>query len=103
MDSDDYRDDDIMTIDVEYVELSSIITQLNKRKAPGHDKVVNEHLIYGGTMLGIYLQKLFTLILNACYIPHDCKLGVIIPIHKTNKPKYQWCTYPPITLLPVIY
>ena len=68
MDSDDYRDDDIMTIDVEYVELSSIITQLNKRKAPGHDKV-----------------------------------GVIIPIHKTNKPKYQWCRYPPITLLPVIY
>ena len=85
--SKNFDEDDILTGTVSSSEIDSIIKSLNKRKAPGADNIVNEHLIHGGNPIILYLQKLFALILKTSHVPKACKLGVIIPIPKQGKSK----------------
>lgn len=73
LNSNDYSEDDILTSEVGFIELVDIVKHLNKWKAPGHDKIVNGHLIHGGEVLIKYLQKLFTMILNVPCILNNCK------------------------------
>ena len=88
---------------VDLDELFNMIKSLKRRKAPSHDNIVNEHIIYGGKTLIEYLKLLYDLMYNLSYIPNECKIGVIIPVFKDGKVRNQPSSYRPITLLPVIY
>ena len=69
-------------------EITTTITSLKRRKAPGDDSITNEHLIHGGKQLKTGLLKLFNAIVNCCYGYDYWKRGLIVPLYKgRNKPK----------------
>jgi hypothetical protein len=69
-------------------EVSCIIKDLKRRKAPGIDCIQNEHLIYGGSSLSKCISHLFNSIIHIGKIPTAWKKDIIVPIHKgNNKPK----------------
>jgi len=51
----------------------------------------------------LYVSKLFTLMIQSSYILQGLIIGVIIPIHKRNKPISECKGNRPITLLPILY
>ena len=82
-------------------EIRHAVKQLKTRKAPGWDKVQNEHIIHGGPNLLYYVGKLFNAILKNEQIPSAWKLSIIIPIYKgKGKIKSDPDNYRPISLLP---
>ena len=82
-------------------EICFAVKQLKTRKAPGWDKVQNEHIIHGGPSLLYYISKLFNAILRNEQIPSAWKLSIIIPIYKgKGKLKSDPNNYRPISLLP---
>ena len=99
--SDDEHDD--LTCPVELQELINATRELKRRRSPGCDDVVNEHIIYGGPALFQSLKLLFDQMLNIEYIPAKFKYGIVIPICKPGKRKDQAESYRPITLLSNIY
>ena len=88
---------------VDLGDLYNMVKSLKRRKAPSHDGIVNEHILYGGETLIAYLKTLYDMMYSLSYTPSDCKLGVIIPVFKDGKVRNQPSSYRPITLLPVIY
>ncbi|MES9879586.1 MAG: reverse transcriptase family protein, partial [Sedimenticola sp.] len=101
--SNDHSDCPILSCPVGFNELHKALSRLKRRKAPGIDLIVNEHLIHGGSLLLQYLKALFNLMIEHEYIPSDHKIGIVIPIHKVGKPRDATDSYRPITLLSVIY
>ena len=84
-------------------EVRSIIHSLPLKKAAGPDRITNEHLKFGGSVLPAILSSLFNAILISGHIPAPFKLGLIIPIPKShNKDLSIPTTYRGITLLSVI-
>ena len=82
-------------------EICFAVKQLKTRKAPGWDKVQNEHIIHGGPSLLYFISKLFNAILRNEQIPSAWKLSIIIPIYKgKGKLKSDPNNYRPISLLP---
>ena len=82
-------------------EIRHAVKQPKTRKAPGWDKVQNEHIIHGGPKLLYYVSKLFNAILKNEQIPTAWKLSIIIPIYKgKGKIKSDPDNYRPISLLP---
>ena len=82
-------------------EICFAVKQLKTRKAPGWDKVQNEHIIHGGPSLLYYISKLFNAILRNEQIPSAWKLSIIIPIYKgKGKLKSDPNNFRPISLLP---
>ena len=78
-------------------EITTAITSLMRRKAPGDDLITNEHIIHGGKQLKNHLLKLFNAIVACCYIPDYWKRGLIVPLHKAgNKPKDSCNSYRPV-------
>ncbi|MFI0416588.1 MAG: hypothetical protein ACH255_20920, partial [Candidatus Thiodiazotropha sp.] len=63
-------------------DITKQLKSLKKRKAPGIDKVQNEHLIYGGRTLFQCLSVLYSSMLTQNYIPFAWKTGLTIPIYK---------------------
>lgn len=87
--------------DITIDEISNIISDLKRRKAPGIDRIQSEHIIYGGTGLKLCIQHLFNSIIKIGEIPTSWKKDIIVPIHKGhNKPKKSPNSYRPIALLP---
>jgi hypothetical protein len=90
--------------DVTYEEVRSAIKKLKKQKAPGYDRIQNEHILYGGDNLVKLLAKMFNAILKLEYIPSQWRTGTIIPIFKgKGKNETQIDSYRPVTLLPCLY
>ena len=82
-------------------EIQTIIRGLKRRKAPGLDRVQNEHYIYGGIHLAKCITHLFNAILTVGCIPSCWKKDLIVPIYKgNNKPRKTPDSYRPIALLP---
>ncbi|CAG2248802.1 unnamed protein product [Mytilus edulis] len=82
-------------------EVRDIVKSLMRKKASGHDKIQNEHLIYGGEVLIRCLTSFFNLIVKKGRVPYDWKFGLLVPLFKgNNKPKTSPDSYRPITLLP---
>lgn len=81
-------------------ELNRVIKSLKKRKSPGIDDILNEHVIYGGPSLSNALVTLLNTILRCENIPKQWKTGIIIPLYKgRGKSKSDPYSYRPITLL----
>ena len=90
------------TISIE--DITKQLKTLKKRKAPGIDKVQNEHLNYGGRTLLQCLSNLFSAILTYSYVPLAWKTGITVPIYKGgNKSKSNPDSYRAISLLPSMY
>ena len=88
---------DVVSISVEEVRKS--VKCLKTKKACGHDKVYNEHLINGGPALYEQLAVFYTEMYNYGYIPSALKEGIIITLHKGgNKSKTDPNNYRAITL-----
>ena len=81
-------------------ELDQAILSLKRRKAPGPDGILNEHLINGGLPLNSLLLILFNKILQQEVIPQSWKDSIIIPLYKGNrKCKTDPKSYRPISLV----
>ncbi|MES9884793.1 MAG: reverse transcriptase family protein, partial [Sedimenticola sp.] len=94
----------IMDAEVTEPELIPLIQSLKTKKAPGWDKLQNEHIRHGGHVLVKQIARLFTAVLKLEQIPAAWKRGVIIPIHKgSGKSTSDMDNYRPITLLPCLY
>ena len=71
------------------------------KKAPGIDKIQNEHLRYAGQKLHVAIVRLFNVILLIGYTPESWKKALIVPIYKGgSKPTYRCDSYRPVALLP---
>ena len=84
-------------------ELNKCLKDLKKRKSPGTDNITNEHILHGGPALLHSLKKLYCLMFELGFIPDQCKVGIIIPIHKPGKPRESPDSYRPITLISSFY
>jgi hypothetical protein len=65
--------------------IGSLLTKVKKSKAPGHDRLCYEHLLYGGQIVKELIFKLFSCMLKMSYIPCDMKKGTIITLYKGGK------------------
>ena len=65
-------------------EVSQIIKYLKKRKCPGYDKILNEHIIHGGQRLHKCICLLFNTIIASERTPELWKTRIIIPLFKGN-------------------
>ena len=73
---------DIPGVDITADELLTIIQGLKLRKAPGEDRVTNEHIKYGGDGVSKFLVKLFNAIFTIEKVPSAWKRGLIVPLCK---------------------
>ena len=97
------RRNDLLEKDVTLVEIKEIISVLKKRKAPGPDQIVNEHITYGGEPVAKLLVILFNRILETERTPSSWKKSVITPLYKGGgKPKSDPSSYRPISLMQVL-
>ena len=71
-----------MESQVEVDEVAKAVKELKKRKAPGYDNILNEHILHGGPVLLRVISKLFTNIIRFEYIPSEWHRGLIIHIYK---------------------
>lgn len=98
---DSYCAEENLLVDIDESEIEKLISELADRKAPGHDKITNEHVKYGGAKMIEYVTKLFSVIIKYECIPRMFKKGIIVPIPKGNKDKTRQDNYRGITLMPV--
>ena len=98
---DDATDD--LTSPVDLQSLVDAANDLKRRKSPGCDNVLNEHIIFGGQALFRALKKLFDKMLAVEYIPETFKTGSVIPVCKPGKCRDALESYRPITLISTIY
>ena len=82
-------------------ELETAIKNLKCSKAHGLDKILNEFIINGNSMLKNIILKLFNVIFNTGCFPQNWAVGEIIPIHKKGD-KNDPQNYRGITLLSCI-
>ena len=63
-------------------EVERAVKRLKKRKAPGHDNFLAEHLIEGGPCVITWLTGIMNAIIEHEYIPESFKCGLVVPIYK---------------------
>ncbi|CAG2216620.1 unnamed protein product [Mytilus edulis] len=84
-------------------EIREQINTLKCGKAPGPDRITNEHILYGGDQVIKCLCKLFNMILKTEYLPVCFRHGIIIPLYKgSNKDKTNPNSYRAVTLTSVL-
>ena len=71
-------------------EITTAITSLKRRKAPGDDSITNEHIIHSGKQLKTGILKLFNAIVDCCFIPDYWNRGLIVSLHKDS---LQTCSF----------
>ena len=79
-----------------------MVTKLRKSKAPGWDNITAECIMYGGDIMIETLCKLSNLITKMEYVPWQYRIGLLVPIPKSDKNKLLQDNYRGITLLPVL-
>ena len=68
--------------------ISTIVSKLKRRKAPGPDRITYEHIVLGGNQMLKCIAKLFNSIILHGKVPHAWKQGLIVPLYKGgDKPK----------------
>jgi len=64
--------------------LQACISHLKYRKASGYDGITNEHIIYGGNNLLVYLCLPFNSLIKHCFVPADFCFGIIVSLLKSK-------------------
>ena len=87
----------------ELEELERAMGPLPRNKSPGHDGLLNEHLLNGGDSIKQMLLLLFNSVLRSAQVPDGWQTSIIIPIYKgKGKDKTDPSSYRPISLIPVV-
>lgn len=83
-------------------ELKAAIYSFNKNKAPGPDQI--DHIIIRKiyTLNPTILLEMYNSLLKLNYFPPPWKVGELVYFHKTDRPRDDYCSYRPITLLPIL-
>ncbi|VDI31056.1 Hypothetical predicted protein, partial [Mytilus galloprovincialis] len=91
-------------VEITLYEIESVVRSLKLRKAPGYDKLQNEHVRYSGSQLHTVILRIFNEVIRFGRIPLCWKHGLLIPLFKGNrKSKQAPENYRPISLLPIMY
>ena len=72
------RSSDITESEITEEEVRKIYKTLKNRKAPGKDKITNEHLKYSGPVATRAVAMMFNSMVQLEYIPQCFKEGIII-------------------------
>jgi len=76
---------------------------LPRNKSPGHDGILNEHLLNGGDSKKQMLLILFNSVLQSAQVPDGWQTSISIPIFKgKGEDKTDPSTYRPFSLIPVV-
>jgi len=89
----------------ELIDLDTTIGSLPRRKSPGHDCILNEHVIHGGESAKHMLLMLFNTVLQRTRVSDDWQMSIIIefPVYQgKGKDKSDPSSYRTISLIPVI-
>ena len=70
------------TPQVTVCDVEKCIENLKRNKAPYLDKVIGEHLLYGGSHIVVHLTLLFNSMLRHCVVPSDFCQGMVLPLLK---------------------
>ena len=98
MDNEEYILDVPFTVE----EAEKVIKRLKRRKAPGPDSLLAEHLIEGGQSVVICLANILNAIIDLEAIPDYFKSGLVVPVYKgSGKDPLKTDSYRGITLSPV--
>ncbi len=76
------NEDRILDVDVTLEEVEAAVRALKSGKSGGADRLVPEHLKFGGPALLSWLLRIFTAVIELELIPSCFKLGVISPVYK---------------------
>lgn len=89
--------------DITQNDVTSAISSLKMRKAPGIHGVTNEHIAFASDLITKCLCKLYIAIMTSGTVPSTWKQGLIVPIYNGgDKPKILAIARP-VALLPCIY
>ncbi|VDI10630.1 Hypothetical predicted protein [Mytilus galloprovincialis] len=90
--------------EINIAEIETAIRNLKLQKAPGYDKLQNEHVRYSGSKLQTVILRIVNSVIRFGRIPLCWKHGLLIPLYKGNgKCKLAPENYRPISLLPILY
>ena len=78
MENEEYILDVPLTIE----EAEKAIIRLKRRKAPGPDNLMAEHLIEGSQSVVVCLTNILNAIIDLEAIPDSFKSGLVVPIYK---------------------
>ena len=82
-------------------EVEKAVHSLSKRKSPGHDGILNEHIIYAGHSVVKMLRILFNAMLKYEKVPTQWQTSILIPIYKgKGKSRSDPESYRPVSLIP---
>lgn len=85
------------------LEVTQCCAKLKNTKAGGADKIVYEHLKYGGRTLMFHLATLYNIILESGHIPTTWRDSILVPLHKGgNKSKKDPNSNRGISFYPVL-
>ena len=85
-------------------EVISVIKNLKRNKAPGHDSIQKEHIIHGGRKLAIAPTQLFNRFLQTESSPDSWGRSIIIPLYKgKGKNKSDPNSYRSVSLTPCLF
>ena len=65
-------------------EVGFVIRKLKRRKAPGPDNLMAEHLIEGGDVVTTWLIGILNAVIDLELVPDSLKWGVVIPVYKRS-------------------
>ena len=57
------------------------ISKPKRRKAPGPDKLMDEHLIEGGDVVTTWLTGILNAVIDLELVPDSLKRGVVVPVY----------------------
>jgi len=84
-------------------EISVVTKDLRKRKSPGHDGILYEHIIGARQPVNQALAALFSSILLFEKVPTSWQTSILIPVYKgKGKSKIDASSYRPISLIPCL-
>jgi len=84
---------------ISQTEFESALQSCNKKSAPGNDGISNNLIYHSPSNIKSVILTLFQFSLKIGHIPNSWKLAKIIMAHKRGKPKQDFTSYRPISLL----
>ena len=76
------NEDFVLDVQIKVEEIEGLIKKLKRGKSCGPDGILPEHIIYGGSLLKMWLRKIFNTIVELESIPACLNNAIIVPINK---------------------
>ena len=97
------NEDFVLDTKITAEEVERVVKMLKRRKSSGPDGIQTEHIIYGGTAMILWLQRVFNHIIEFEQIPPCLNNAIIVPIYKgKGKNPLQTSSYRGISLTSIV-